>query len=169
MFSVGALFVYQSVNTQPVLVATEYIKRSPVSHVKPSAAVALSSSQVNLEVAGAQYTINVDIDSEYSNGDMQLDVQASEGLYILGGELNPTLSLTKGTIRRPFQVMAVQPGRYYIYVNVKVDDGASLASRALTFIVQVGEEEDSGDQYSQKATESGGVLVSMPAVEEIIR
>lgn len=154
---------------QSVLVAHDYIKR-PVPHVKPGAALDLTYSQVNLDVAGAQYAVNVDIDSGYSSGDMSLDVKTSEGLYIVDGDLTANVSLSKGQIARPFEVMAVAPGRYYIYVNAKVDSGDRQSSRALTFIVQVGEEKDDSDQYYQTLTEDDGeVLVSMPAREEIIR
>ncbi len=114
-----------------------YIQNQP-RYYKPGAAVSLVYSQVNLDIPGIEYLIDISLDAEYAEGELTASVTASEGLHLVEGDLNPTIMLDGSRVILPFSVIAEVEGRYYIYVNTQVEvDGVSL-SRALTFIVQVG-------------------------------
>ncbi|MGH1487482.1 MAG: hypothetical protein ACRBCI_14805 [Cellvibrionaceae bacterium] len=149
-----------------VLKATHYSKHAP-AYAKPGANIALENRQVNLEFSGLQYAIDIDLLSGYDSGELTLSVKASEGLYILEGDLNPTMTLTKGIINlSSYNIMASKLGRYYIYVNAKVEKDNNISARALTFIVQIGDE--TTHSVSQKSDATNGVI-SMPAKEVIIQ
>ncbi|ODS24473.1 hypothetical protein AB835_03250 [Candidatus Endobugula sertula] len=157
----------EELKPQRVVVADNYTVQLP-GYAKPGASVALANSKVTLDVAGAQHAVDVGINSAYDSGTMALSVSASEGLYIVDGDTNPTVSLRKGTIEFPYTIIASQTGRYYIYLNAKVESGGKIEGRALTFIVQVGEE--SLGTASQKSAIDGNteVLIPLPAEEDII-
>ncbi|MFT6189671.1 MAG: hypothetical protein ACJATV_001641 [Granulosicoccus sp.] len=170
LVSVGVVAILSLIGCKEVRVATDYIQREN-TYTKPGANVVLESSQVNLAVAGAQYAINAVLLSGYNSGDVTLSVSSSEGLYIVGGDVNPAMTLTKGKINCPYTVIAAEKGRYYLYMNAKVEKDGQVEHTALVFIVQVGEEDKiDGKQSSQKASsgnDSG--VISLPAHEEIIR
>lgn len=154
---------------QSVHVAKNYTKQ-PVAYQKPGAAIALSDSLVKLEVEGAPYSINIDINSQYSNGDMELSVSTSDGLYITSGDENPTVALSKGVIAFPYTITAIERGRFYIYINAVIEADGNKEARALTFIVQVGEENKAAtDSPAQKSESNKDLVIPMQAKEEIIR
>ena len=158
-----------SLGQQKKQVANDYVQ-SPSAYSKPGAVLTLVNSQVNLQVAGVDYAVNIDINSDYADGSMTLSVSASDGLSITDGELNPTISLKRGVIHLPYQLMAQQPGRYYLYINATVDSGGKKAARAMTFIVQVGEEREQSESPQQKNDEAaktyGERVKSLPAQEK---
>jgi glucokinase len=92
-------------------VADDYIKQKP-RYLKPSADIVLINSQVNLAVAAVQYAVDIKVDSGYVGGDMALSVSASDGLYIVGGDIAATKTLIKGVVNNVYQVMATETGRY---------------------------------------------------------
>jgi hypothetical protein len=164
----GAIACNNEVRQQKVLVADDYIKQKP-RYLKPGADIRLVNSQVNLAVAGVQYAVDIKVDSGYVNGDMALSVSASDGLYIVGGDINATKVLVEGVVNNVYQVMATEAGRYYIYVNVNVQSGGQVSNRSLTFIVQVGEEDkDATAETLQKVSPAAGGVISMPAKEEVL-
>jgi hypothetical protein len=151
-------------------VATDYVN-SVSAYVKPGAKVGLENGQVNLEVAGVQYKVDIHIISGYTGDLMTLEVSPSEGLSIVSGSLNPTITLSKGVINFPYTVVASEMGRYYIYMNAKIEQGEKMIGRSLTFIVQVGEEvnvEGNAKKIGGNGAPSPGVF-SMPAKEDVIR
>jgi hypothetical protein len=150
-----------------VYVANDYVKAVEI-HRKPGAKVSLDNRQVNLAVSGAQYAINVDINSAYDSGQMTLVVTGSEGLFIVGGDVNPTMALSKGVMTLPYTVIASEDGRYYLHLNATVEKNGVIAVRALTLIVQVGDESKALSTASQKANNGSTGVVSMTAKEEII-
>ncbi len=160
------------IDTSEVRTATDY-RKQPFSYQKPGAVINLENAQVNLEVSGAQYAIDPGLISGYNSGDLELSVSASDGLYIVGGDTNPTMALTKGKMSCPYTVAAAKPGRYYLYINAKATINGAVRTRALTFIVQVGDEaeKDNGSDVlsSEKASGSGEIVVPMTAQEEIIQ
>ena len=146
--------------------AEHYIQQS-LTHAKPGAALALTNSQVNLPLASVQYAVNVDINSDYAEGDMALSVSTSDGLFLIEGELTQVVPLKKGVIRLPYELFAVQSGRYYLYINATINKGNKTTARAMALIVQVGEEQqktvnDRNNSHAEK-------IKILPAQEEIIR
>jgi Mg2+/citrate symporter len=152
---------------QSVRMAQDYVKQS-AGYQKTGAAVMLQDSQVNLEVAGAQYAVDVGILSGYSSGVVMLTVTSSEGLYIVDGDVNPSKSLVPGLISFPYTLIASKSGHYYLYLHAEVIRDGVSSYRALTFIVQVGKEAEGGDISKKNGRAVNGVI-SMPAKEEIIR
>jgi hypothetical protein len=150
-------------------VATDYVSKAP-TYNKSGAKVDLQSGQVNVEMAGLYYAIDIHMLSDYAGALMTLEVSPSEGLSIVSGNLNPTITLNKGVINFPYTVIASEVGRYYIYMNAKIEQGGKMVGRSLTFIVQVGEEVkvETSMQKTDTGTASPGVF-SMPAEEEVIR
>ncbi len=154
--------------SQPVVVADDYVQQSS-RHTKSGAAVSLVSSQVNLAVSGVEYAVDIDLNSQYASGSMELSVSTSDGLYIMSGHTNATLALTQGTISNPYRLIASETGRYYVYLNIKAQSGGQTSTRALTFIVQVGEVvSDTSSSSLKKATSSEDSVITLPAQEEII-
>jgi hypothetical protein len=154
---------------QSVRMAQDYVKQ-PIVYQKPGAALMLQNSQVNLEVAGAQYIVDVGIVSGYDSGDMVLSVAASNGLHIVSGDTQSTINLTAGNSNQTYTLIAEEAGRYYLYLNAVVNKDGRKLSRALTFIVQVGEEQIK-EELSVDLEKAGTseMLITMPAKEEIIR
>lgn len=150
-----------------VVADQSYVKQSSVKR-KPGAQLELENSQVNLEVAGVQYTINVGLFSGYSKGTIDFSVKASEGLYIVSGDESGTIGLGQSKLVLPYDVVATVEGRYYLYMNMSVDDGAgNVQGRALTFIVQVGPEpEVSGVLQKPEGVE---YIKTLPVEEEVIQ
>jgi hypothetical protein len=154
---------------QSVRIAQDYVKQ-PAVYQKPGAALMLQNSQVNLEVAGAQYAVDVVIINGYGSGDMVLSVTASDGLHIVSGDTQSTVSLAAGNINQSYSLIAEEAGRYYLYLNAMVTKNGRTLTRALTFIVQVGEEQLKDEtSISVEKTGTSDTVITMPAKEEIIR
>lgn len=154
-----------------VRVATDYIAR-PVVYQKPGASVSLRDSQVNLDVSGVQYAVDVDIGSAYSDGKLLLDVHASDGLHIVGGDTELVMTLSQEIITLPYVLIAERDGRYYLYLNATVERDGQKRSRALTLIVQVGEEEaaiKNEEPGSLEKSTNEELMIVLPVKEEIIR
>lgn len=165
-----------SATLNDVVVANDYVKNvSP--YQKQGSAVSLVSSQVNIAASGVQYAIDLTIDSQYSSGDMQVNITTSEGLYIINGSTDVAQSLIKGNITLPFVVTASEEGRYYIYANVQTESNGVKSFRALTLIVQVGETKaetkvllkQNPKQVNDESEKIFGDVVPMKADEEIIQ
>lgn len=166
-------------NITETILATNYEKNT-VTYQKPGAAVSLVNSQVNLDAAGVQYEIDFTINSRYSSGDMSVSVKSSDGLYIVGGDSVVKETLINGDISFPYTVTATESGRYYLYAVVSVESNGVKRSRALTLIVQVGEEGEinvskkvNSNKVTQKRSESQektfGEPVGLKADEVIIQ
>lgn len=164
-----------SASLNETVVANDYVKNTS-SYQKQGSAVSLVSSQVNIASSGVQYAIDLTIDSQYSSGDIQVSVSTSEGLYIMDGSTNITQSLTKGSITLPYVVTASEVGRYYIYANVQTENNGVKSFRALTLIVQVGEDKvevksllKQNAKQTSDSIKTFGDVVPMTADEEIIQ
>lgn len=150
-----------------VRTANDYVK-SVVEYKKPGADISLNDQQVNLQVSGVQYAINIDLNSGYDSGQLTLSVVASDGLYIVGGDVAPVVALGSGIISLPYTVIAAEDGRYYLYLNASVEKNGVVSGRALTLIVQVGDEDKSISAAAKKLSNGSSGVVSMPAKEVIV-
>ena len=162
-----SIFLFSCWGKQQAIVADDYTKRAWYQHKKPGAALSPENTQVNLEFSGVQYVIDPVLISGYDDGELMLSVRPSDGLYILDRDTDMLMPLSRGKISVPFTVMAAENGRYYLYLNAKLENGSG---RALTFIVQVGDEKviKSVSPVSQKTGEEGEIIVPLTAKEEII-
>jgi len=165
-----------STNINDIVVANSYVKNKSF-YQKQGAAVSLVNSQVNIATSGVQYAIDLTIDSQYSSGNMQVNVSASDGLYIMDGSTEITQTLTKGNITLPYVVTASEEGRYYIYANIQTESNGVKSFRALTLIVQVGETKaemkallkQNPKQVNDESERTFGDVVPMKAKEEVIQ
>jgi hypothetical protein len=161
-----------------VISAASYTKNT-TTYQKQGSAVSLLNSKVSLAEAGVPYLIDLAIDSKYGSGDMEIKVSASDGLSIVSGTTEINATLSKGNMTFPFEVSATEVGRYYLYAVVKTQSNGMKSGRALTLIVQVGEEEKSIKSTPVKTKKKGanqtddaptfGAPVVLPANEEIIQ
>lgn len=181
----GLLFVTSIVgcnsasSINETVLATHYDKNT-VSYQKQGAAVSLVNRQVNLDAAGVQYEVDLAINSKYSSGNMTVSIKSSEGLYIVGSQTDVEETLIKGSISIPLTVTASESGRYYLYAVVNAESNGVKRSRALTLIVQVGDQAKAavdklinGSKISLKENSESiktfGDPVSLKADEEIIQ
>jgi len=168
-----------SLSGDEVVIADNYVKYKR-QYQKQGAALHLVNSQVNIVTAGVQYAIDLDIKSRYNSGNITLSVSASEGLYIVDGNINTERSLSKGSMSFPYVIIASEAGRYYIRAKAKVEeDNGKESFRALTMIVQVGEETSYEENTNTFQKNNANTIestdttifeapVSMPAEERII-
>lgn len=170
-----------SVNLNNIIEANDYVKNTS-SYQKQGAAIFLENSQVNIDSSGVQYAIDLNLNSKYSSGEMQVNVSTSEGLYIVKGSSDVIQTLTQGNIPLSYVVTASEDGRYYIYANVKIESNGVKSFRSLTLIVQVGGTQtnarlsiSSAQKQSSKVREVAGPetifgdVVPMKAKEEVIQ
>lgn len=148
---IGALALFACADTSLpyIVVQAEHYKKNLPRYQKPGAALSLTHSHVTLPSAGVEYAITIGINSGYPHGNMTTSISASEGLYITHGERNSSVTLDQAQITLPYHVSATTEGRYYLYINAQVEHQGIRSSRALTFIVQVG-----NTRTEQKQTES---------------
>ncbi len=152
-------------DTTPRL-ATDYVA-TPKRYAKPGANIDLEKTQVNLETSGVDYAIDIRLSNAYGGATVSLDMRASDGLFITGGDVSPSQNLARGVTSFPLTVNATAPGRYYIYINAKVEKGELVTGRALTFIVQVGGAVDESGLQNSRSEEAGVHI--MPATEDVFR
>lgn len=168
LVAVGVSGCKGSANLNEVVVANNYVKNTS-SYQKQGSAVSLVNSQVNIATSGVQYAVDLVIDSQYSSGDMQVNISTSKGLYIMDGSTEISQSLTKGSITLPYIVTASEVGRYYIYANIQTESNGVKSFRSLTLIVQVGEDTTLQTKASDSTVKTFGDVVPMTASEEIIQ
>ena len=155
---IGLLGCQADSNVSNIVTVESYTKNVPVANVhgKQGAAVSLVNSKVNLSSAGVQHAIEIGINSRYNSGIVHITVSSSDGLHIVSGDTSIEQSLTEGEMTFPFEVNAEEDGRYYLRAVVRVEVNGVKSARALSMIVQVGEQDKSID--SQITTQSKSVL-----------
>jgi len=170
----------QSESTVSNVISTASYTKNTTTYQKQGSAVSLVNSKVTLAEAGVQYSIDLAINSKYSSGEMTATVSSSDGLSIVSGTTDINATLSKGNMTFPFEVIATEAGRYYVYAVVTTQSNGMKSSRALTLIVQVGEEEKSSKSTPVKTKKGSvkqtgdsettfGAPVVLPANEEIIQ
>lgn len=169
----------QSESTVSNVISADSYTKNVVGYQKQGAAVSLVNSKVSLANAGVQYSIDLAINSKYNSGEMEVTVTSSEGLNIISGTTAIKETLIKGEMTFPFEVTAEEDGRYYLYAAVKTQSNGKTSARALTLIVQVGEQEKTskgtpaktkkGKQVENADETTFGEPVLSPASEEIIQ
>jgi hypothetical protein len=148
-------------------VGAEHYINQVTSYRKPGAAISLKNTEVTLANSGVEYSVDIDIVSEYSSGELTLTISSSAGLYLFGDK-SQTMSLTKGTMHLPFTVIATETGRYYVYMNAQVNQDGLTSGRAMTFIINIGKPDGNGASSKEKASTNEGII-ELKAKEEIIQ
>jgi hypothetical protein len=148
----------------PTLRATGRVKE-----VKPGASVLLvSANKVNL-VANHSSSIVVTLKAQSDLGTIQVDMNTSDGLQLMGSEKNQNVSLSAdGYYPIPITLFAQNNGRYYLNLKVTINNGGYLSSRVLVVIAQVGPVVNSSNlPLKVLMSEPNKNIISLPAKESI--
>ncbi len=136
----------------------------PAKHGKPALAVNLENPQPIVLSSIGSATIDLNLMTAAASGTMEVSITAREGIVILS-QPRQIFSLTpQGAYRVPLQISALEQGRFYIDLAIKVTEGGSSMERVITAIVQVGQPGNARLKKSDNASGDGGVI-EMPARE----
>lgn len=144
--------------------------RSPESKnyakvAKPGAPVKLVSEASVFINANQPTQIIIELETSELGGYLGIDFIAGNGLEILNTETHQTLDLSSNSlIKFPVTLLAYTDGRYYLNMQVRVENGESSSTRTLALIVQAGNGADKKIQF-KKMSEAD--VISMPAQEKI--
>jgi hypothetical protein len=81
-------------------------------------------------------------------------------------DLKTSVAVNESPVRIPLEISAVNPGRYYLRVQLTAKTRESLLSESVTVVVQVGDEKVGTETKLQK-TNAPDVIV-LPAQETIL-
>jgi len=144
--------------------------RSPESKnytkaAKPGAPVKLVSD-ANVFINPNQPTqIIIELETSELGGYLGIDFIPGSGLEILNTETHQTVNLSDTpSIKFPVTLIAHSDGRYYLNMQIRVENSELSSNRTLALIVQAGSESD--EKIKLKKT-SGENVISLPAQEKI--
>lgn len=152
-----------------VIAAQQKTSSKPsVSHGKPGAPVELLASETFAIEPGVPALLTMALLAPDVEGVMRIDVSASDGLTIL----SPTyleVALDAADHRLPIQVVAANPGRYYVHLHVALTQQGRESFRALSAIVQVGMSDihPHSVQKRSNSSSSGSSVILLPAQETV--
>ena len=154
--------------------AVEHKRAHAVAHkkeIKPGAAVSLAS--VNLVTIDANQTseIIVLLKAQSAIGTIHVETNTSEGLELISSAVAQDLSLNQdGYYQLPVSILAPRNGRYYLNLQVTINNDEYISSRVLAVIIQVGPLTDAINLPPRmlKSTTNENVI-SLPAQEKIIQ
>lgn len=150
---------------------SETTPRKSTTLGKPGAQISLADNRVYQLEPGVETGIEITLRAPYPEGEMRVDVNASDGLAVVGDTSSYTFALGDGkTYTIPLKLLAADHGRYYVSMHIAVLQDGRETFKAISAIVQAGAEVDrvKASAPSGKATDSDGV-VSLPAEEVIIQ
>lgn len=162
-----------SLDNVPVVEQPSDHQKRPTDHDKthrgkPGADVKLLENVVHRLEPGVAAEVVPTLTADYQEGLMTVSLTGSDGLHILEGETHYTFPLTqRNEYPLPLRLLASEPGRYYIQMQITVDQQGRRTARALSAIVQVGDEGRT-ETGRQKAADPGDVI-RLPASETIIQ
>lgn len=133
---------------------------------KPGPIVKLLGSQpVHLAAAGS-HDITLKLQSPHYPGEMSIDITAGKGVELLSAAQLQQIPLTqKGEYSLPLRLHIAQEGRYYIHLNVGLALPDSIEQRAISAILQVGD--DPGLRKKSASTEDSSSVIELPAQERV--
>ena len=151
---------------EPPVIAQEKSNDHHKTHRgKPGAEVSLRENPVHRLEPGVAADVDLGLSASYNLGEMTVTLNTSEGLFILEGATHYAFPLRdNGDYSLPLRLMAAEPGRYYVRIQVVVDYQGRQTTRALSAIVQVGPD----TEPRQKTGTSEGVI-PLPAQETVIQ
>lgn len=155
----------QSATEQPIIAQEKSTDHPKTHRGKPGANVSLRENKVHRLEPGVAADIDLGFSASYNQGEMIVTLGTSEGLFILEGATHYVFPLSDdGDYSLPLRLMAAEPGRYYVRIQVVVDYQGRETARALSAIVQVGPDAE----LRQKAGASEDVI-PLSAEETIIQ
>lgn len=136
---------------------------------KPGANVSLQDNLVHRLEPGIDAEILVALAASYNEGDMMVHLHTSDGLLLVAGATQYTFSLREdGSYVMPLRLVAHEPGRYYVHLQVSIIHDGRQSARALSAIVQVGDEAK-GMGVAQEKQKHVDDVIQLPADETIIQ
>lgn len=162
-----AAVMQQSEDAAPIAEKSRQV--APVAHGKPGAQVSLLEDSLYRLEPGIDGEVVLQLAASYSDGEMSVTLNTSEGLLIVAGSPNYTFALAEGeSYPIPLRLLAPNAGRYYVHLQINVNAGGRQTFKALSAIVQVGAETQRSTPQLQKRQDARDVI-SLPAREEIIQ
>ena len=139
--------------------------------VKPGTAVSLASANLVTINANQTTAIIVLLKAQAAAGTIHVETNTSEGLQLISGEEARDLSLNPdGYYQLPVSLLALGNGRYYLNLQVTINNDEYVSSRVLAVIIQVGPLADAinlSPKMLKPITNEN--LISLPAQESIIQ
>jgi hypothetical protein len=163
--------VIQQASSSPAVSVEKATAKNATPKGKPGADVSLVDNSVRHLEPGVDAEVVLELAMPYTDGELSVTVTTSEGLLIVAGATNYTFNLGQHqTYSIPLRLIAPNPGRYYVNLQVQVYRDGRQTFRAVSAIVQVGEgtEPVRADAKQQKPGNPDDVI-PLPAREEIIQ
>lgn len=167
---------HQDALSQPKVISSSHSESMPpllaekkLHKVKLGAPVSLVSNKNVILNENEITKIDIVLNAKFSNGSMSVQLNPSEGLQVLSNSTLHTFS-PDASNQYLFSVdlLAKKSARYYLNLNVVIDDGENASSRTLAVIVQVGAPPASGmeniDMHKQSNDKN---IIVLPAQENI--
>lgn len=151
------------------------VEVSDVHRGKPGAQVMLVDNQIYRLETGVEKTLNLNLITSYSQGEMHVRLSSSEGLELQQAAEKMSFMLEAGEVYEiPLQIFATITGRHYVHLHIDVTAGNRKMFKSISAIIQAqtASEEPRLLRGVQKAganeNNSGDEVISLPAQEEIL-
>lgn len=131
-----------------------------IETVKPGAAISLSHTTPDKMTAGQFAAVSLYFGEHYDEGDMQVEISASDGLTVFGNESRKTFRMAGAANHSwPIDVSAAEDGIYFVNILATVSDqNKNIASqRSFSIRLDVG---DITPAMKAKAFPENGTLSS---------
>ena len=138
---------------------------------KPGAAVSLASENIITLSVNKAKTINILLNAQLGTGTMLVSLNPSKDLQLLGrndGFEYEFQANASGQYQLSLDVLAVNAGRYYLNLNVTINNAENSSSRTLAVILQTDILlKDDGELIKNLKPASTKHIISLPAQETI--
>lgn len=137
---------------------------------KPGAQIRLATNAIHKAKAGVVSDISLVLVTPYIEGQLSVVVSASEGLALVSDVTDFSFVLDADTdYAIPLKILAQEDGRYYVHMKVNLDVKGRRTFRALSAIIQVGQDEQSKKKAELNVRTTGDTppVILLPAEETI--
>lgn len=137
---------------------------------KPGAQISLATNEIHKAKAGIASDIKLVLITPYIEGQLTVAVSASEGLALVSEVNEFTFMLDADTdYAIPLQILAQEDGRYYVHMQVNLEVEGRRTFRALSAIIQVGQDEQPKKaELKVRTTGEASPVILLPAEETIV-
>ena len=118
-----------------------HVQTAKVDHietVKPGASISLTTSKASNMTAGQFAPVSLSFEENYDDGEMLIEVTASNGLRIFGNESRKTFQMSGASNHVwPLDVSAAEDGIYFVSILASALDSANNVSSQRSFSVRL--------------------------------
>jgi hypothetical protein len=110
--------------------------------VKPGAAISLFHTKPSKMVSGQFIPVALSIHEAYESGEMQIEIEPSDGLSLFSGSASKRFKMAQGSVHTlPIDVSASEDGIYFLSVMAKaLDQDKNINSeRRFSIRIDIGE------------------------------